>query len=159
MRHHFAYLRYVLHHKWFVFQECLKLDVPIWIAIFHDWDKFLPDEWFAYARTFYAHDGSSQYKPSAAFDRAWLFHQNRNKHHWQYWILALDSGETECLPMPDVYRREMLADWRGAGRATTGNDNTQEWYVANYDNMQLHPETRHFIDTMLHYLPTQKKIS
>lgn len=58
MKRHFAYLKYVLRHKYFVFREGLKLGVPILSLILHDWDKFLPDEWFPYARTFYAPDGA-----------------------------------------------------------------------------------------------------
>src|SRR5688572_9099157 len=85
MRRHWAYLKYVLRHKWFVFQECLKLGVPLWIAIVHDWDTFLPDEWLPYARTFYKPDGSKQYVESIDFALAWKQHQHRNKHHWQYW--------------------------------------------------------------------------
>lgn len=192
MRAHLQYLRYVLRHKWFVFWECLKLGVPIWIAIFHDWDKFLPDEWFPYVHCFYAPDGSKQYVESVEFAHAWMLHQHRNKHHWQYWLwLQIDShnfakplresdylvwdrgtaqrvvhyisvegdrleiqepypGDSVCCPdpMPDVFRREMLADWRGAGRAL-GYPDTKAWYVKNRDNIHLHPETRAWVEKQL----------
>lgn len=148
MKRHIAYLNYVLRHKSYVFFECLRLGVPFFIAIFHDWDKFLPDEWFPYARTFYAPDGTNQYLPDkTGFSVAWLKHQNRNKHHWQYWMITWDKGNTECLPMPDVYRREMLADWRGASLALFGEDNTAYWYLENQDNIQLHPETRAWLES------------
>ena len=84
MRRHWQYLKYVLRHKWFVFQAGLKIGVPIFILIFHDWDKFLPDEWFPYARTFYKSNGEKHYENSIEFARAWMKHQHRNKHHWQY---------------------------------------------------------------------------
>lgn len=162
MRRHWQYLKYVLRHKWFVLLAGLKLGVPIWMLILHDWDKFLPDEWFPYANYFYLPDGTSRYeaakdngyyKPTttddAAFDFAWLLHQKRNKHHWQWWILPEDDGGMKVLPMPDVYRREMLADWRGAGKAQGYDDNTSEWYLANKDKMQLHPDTRKWIEVQL----------
>lgn len=175
MKRHIAYLKYVLRHKWFVFQACLRLGVPLWIAVLHDWDKFLPDEWFPYARTFYKPDGSKQYVESIEFTRAWMFHQHRNKHHWQWWlnagntplrftnILVWDRGTAAWVkdvavdwngqisirePMPDVYRREMLADWIGAGRAM-GKPNTWEWYDANKDNIKMHPDTRVWIEDQL----------
>ncbi len=70
--------------------------------------------------------------------------------HWQYWILTKDDdGKPNCLPMPDKYRREMLADWHGAGRADTGEENTKEWYIKNYDNIQIHKETRLWIESQL----------
>ncbi len=147
---HRAYGRYVLRHKWFVLLECARLDLPLWRALIHDWDKFLPDEWFAYAKTFWTEDGEAQYAPSDAFTRAWNLHQKRNKHHWQFWLITWDHGGTEALPMPDVFRREMLADWRGAGRAL-GKPDTLAWYTANRDKMILHDETRQWIDDQLGY--------
>ncbi len=201
MRRHWQYLKYVLRHKWFVLVAGLELKVPLWILILHDWDKFLPDEWFPYARCFYKPDGSKQYDPSPAFDWAWNLHQKRNKHHWQFWLLipdqsrpnftfqSHDGGMTEItvttldgrdaalvwhdsltwwkpdpnavkqleqdlkivpepLSMPDVYRREMLADWRGAGRAL-GKPDTKAWYQFNKDKMKLHSDTRSWIDGQL----------
>lgn len=164
MRRHWAYLKAVLRHKWYVFLACLQFGVPLWSAILHDWDKFLPDEWFAYARTFYNPDGSKRsirdatgYYDAARltqahFDHAWLLHQKRNKHHWQWWILPLDDGGVKTLPMPDRARREMLADWFGAGRAYNPNWTPLEpekWYEANKDKMRLHPETRAWVEAEL----------
>lgn len=56
--------------------------------------------------------------------------------------------------MPDVYRREMLADWRGAGRAT-GNPDTKAWYLKNRHNMRLHPDTRVWIERELKIHPSE----
>ncbi len=151
MQRHWQYLKYVLRHKLFVFQECMKLRVPILMAIFHDWDKFMPDEWLPYARCFYAPDGSKQYQESEDFTLAWNLHQKRNKHHWQFWLITWDRGETEALAMPDVFRREMLADWRGAGRAINGKDDTIGWYIKQHDKMILHPDTRAWIELQLGY--------
>jgi len=151
MARHWQYLKYVLRHKLYVFQECMKLRVPFLMAIFHDWDKFMPDEWLPYARCFYAPDGSKQYQESEAFTLAWNLHQKRNKHHWQFWLITWDRGETEALPMPDLFRREMLADWRGAGRAINGKDDTIGWYTKQRDKMILHPETRAWVETQLGY--------
>lgn len=145
---HYQYGRYVFRHKFFVFQECLKLNVNLWIAITHDWDKFLPGEWLPYARTFYQPDGQQQYNPEHGFAVSWNHHQKRNKHHWQYWYITWDTGDSECLPMPDVYRREMLADWRGAGRAI-GMPDTKAWYEQNKQRMHLHPDTRIWIEQQL----------
>ncbi len=166
MKRHWQYFKYVVRHKWYVLLAGLKLSVPIWILIFHDWDKFLPDEFIPYARFFYGPDGSTWdrsngYKPTdtgdPAFDYAWFLHQKRNKHHWQYWLLPEDDGGMKYIPMPDVYRREMLADWRGAGRAL-GFPDTAAWYKSNRDNMQLHPETRQWIENQLEIIPIPDKM-
>ena len=139
-----------MRHKWFVFVEGIKLGVPLHLLIFHDMSKFRPFEWFAYARTFYKPDGTGQYKPKGTrFDVAWLYHIHRNKHHWQYWILVWDRGNDECFPMPKRYLKEMLADWKGAGRAQNNPDDTATWYNKNKKNIKLHPETRKWLEVKL----------
>lgn len=153
MRRHWQYLKYVLRHKWYVLLAGVRLGVPLVTLILHDWDKFMPDEWFAYRRRYFG-DGDYQSQINEAledprYQMAWHLHQKRNKHHWQWWMTPKDDGTFRLLPMSDKYRREMLADWKGAGRAITGRDDTANWYRANYDNIQLHPETRLWIDMEL----------
>lgn len=159
MLRHIAYLKYVLRHKWFVFVAACRLGIP-WLGMVHDWSKFLPDEWLLYARYFYAPDGSKRqrrdktgyYKPTdtedAAFDFAWLLHQKRNKHHWQWWVLPLDDGGFKAMEMPYKYMAEMLADWIGAGLAQ-GTPDTRAWYQDNKGKIQMHPDTRKELERLL----------
>lgn len=157
MMKHLRYTSYLLRHKWFVFLAGCKLGIPF-LALMHDNSKFRPSEWFPYANFFYAkaapkrRDGTGYYKPTdtgdAAFDFAWFLHQKRNRHHWQSWCLPTDGGGIKVLPMPDRYRREMLADWIGAGRAQ-GTTNTLAWYEANREKLVLHDETRAWIEQRL----------
>lgn len=150
MRRHLSYLWYVLRHKWFVFVEGMKLGVPLYQLIVHDWSKFLPSEWLPYARNFYNEDGSVKdtREESESFLDAWNHHQKRNRHHWQYWVSIQDSGEIILRPIPRRFIKEMLADWRGAGKARH-SPNTWEWYEKNRFNMLLHPEARWWIETEL----------
>lgn len=155
---HWQYLKYVVRHKWYVFWECLKLRVPLWRALLHDWDKFLPALWFPYVEHFYGESAqewrsaTGYYKPTdtgdAAFDFAIFLHLRRNDHHWQWWLLPEDIEGVKVLPMSDVARREMLADWRGAGKAQKRPD-TAAWYVENGYKLQLHPETRAWVEKEL----------
>jgi hypothetical protein len=166
VRKHGQYLRYVLRHKWFVYQEGRKLGLGVWQLLLHDWTKFLPSEWFPYAEWFYGYKGGCWYHaPSEfqagsnddirkklnkeAFDRAWLLHQHRSLHHWQFWVLHEDSGAVKVLEMPDRYRREMLADWRGASRAIHSKDETAAWYLKTQQGRLLHPETQRWVETQL----------
>ena len=157
---HLKYLWYVLRHKWFVFIECCKLGIP-WRGLVHDLSKFRPSEWFPYVAYFYpcgrlqqaAHrEETGYYKPTdtgdAAFDFAWFLHQKRNDHHWQWWVLMMDTDDPPVRPqvMSNAACREMLGDWRGAGRAQGYGDNTADWYVANQNKMLLHPQTRDWIE-------------
>lgn len=144
MRRHWAYLKYVLKHKWFVFIASRMIGSSLWRALIHDLSKFRPSEWFAYANTFYGSDGSKLYNPTSEFDVAWLLHQHRNPHHWQYWILREDnpeSGELKILEMPHKYTLEMVADWMGAGRAIMGRWECSDWYMKHKSKILLHPST------------------
>lgn len=149
---HLKYLWYMVKHKVYVYQEMRKLGLPHWRAIIHDWQKFLPIEWFPYVWSFYGpweHDERPVWVKDA-FKRAWLHHQHYGgEHHWQYWILVNDDGPSETIEMPDKFRREMLADWRGASRAITGDDNVAGWYEERRDRILLHPITKLWVDEQL----------
>lgn len=157
MRKHFAYLVWLLRHKLYVFWAGLKLGVPILQLLAHDLSKFRPDEWGPYAEYFYG-EARKLPKPEdyplwgdvkAAEEMAWLLHQRRNPHHWQYWVLIDDDGTVTALQMPDKYLYEMIADWRGAGRAITGKWGALEWYEANKEHINLHEITRLDVETCL----------
>lgn len=143
MKSHLKYLSYGLRHKWCVFVECWKAHIP-WRGICHDNSKFRLDEWFPYVNYFYGNRSNTE-----AFNRAWLLHQRRNPHHWQWWILTGDEFEATPLPMEPQYRLEMLCDWRGSGRAQGYGDNTVAWYLKNRDKIILHHDTRTWVEAQL----------
>ena len=155
------YLKYLLRHKWFVFLACCRQGIPL-AGIIHDWSKFLPDEWIGYTNYFYGgvrkhHRGEirERTKVDDAFDVSWLLHQKRSPHHWQYWILHNDTGVTKILEMPDRYRREMLADWEGAGKAM-GKSDLKTWYLKNALRISLAPETRRWVEKQLGFKQEEK---
>lgn len=163
---HLKYLRYILRHKWFVFQAGLRTGTPLWRLLVHDWSKFLPSEWFPYARYFYGNFPDAKetgrmmidfgHNPrdfkdvvEAEFGVAWLLHIHRNPHHWQHWILREDSGATIPLRMPEDCVREMVADWAGAGMAIRGEWEVDAWYKRNKDNIVLHHDSRFFAESLV----------
>lgn len=150
MNRHWQYLKYVLRHKWYVFKAGREIGVPIITLLMHDWDKFLPSAWTAYSNTFYDSNGNSRYEPDKRFAVEWCKHQNRNKHHWQYWLLTWDRGEEECMPMPDYAIKEMIADWIGAGSAVKAKP-VWEWYDANNTKLKLHGNTRSQVEQWLNW--------
>lgn len=151
LRMYKKYFLYVFRHKWFVFLECVKLGI-IWRGIVHDNSKFLPSEAIAYANYFSSPNSTSNggfHDPKQSleyFNVAWLKHQHRNPHHWQHWILVQDDEAPVVLPMPEVCRKEMLADWIGAGKAQGHGNDLKEWYGKHKDQMKLHPDTRNWIE-------------
>jgi len=132
------YFWYVLRHRWFVFWACCYRGVP-WRGLMHDLSKFRPSEFIPYSQYFYGCTcGEQPPEVQAAFDKAWLLHQHRNAHHWQFWVLREDDGDTKRLEMPMTYLTEMVADWVGAGRAITGRyGGTRAWVEKNQNNIML----------------------
>ena len=148
MRRYISYLRYVICHKWFVFLACWKKGLG-WRGLVHDLSKFLPSEFIPYARHFYgpdSHHKDGSHAPKGikdnAFDFAWLLHQKRNKHHWQWWILSLDDGGNKIIMMKHKYIKEMMCDWQGSSMAQGHGKDTKKWYMKNKNNMILSPVTR-----------------
>jgi len=156
------YLNYVLRHKYFVFIECAMFGM-FWHGLLHDMSKFRPSEFIPYANHFYGggrdiksgRDKSGYYRAGDSgedsFDLAWLLHQKRNKHHWQWWVLLMDDGTTKIFEIEEKYVWEMICDWRGAGKAQNSKLTTKEWYGINKYKMTLHDNTRLFIEEMIGY--------
>lgn len=143
------YIHATIKHKVFVFRAGLWTKAPIWRLIIHDWTKFTPVELGHYGRHFYG-DKSDPMN----FNNAWNHHQKTNLHHWEYWIPFTSSDHCDIpdlypMPMPEVYIREMVADWFGAGRAYEGKyPETLEnwkWYQNRFSKViepNLHIETK-----------------
>lgn len=113
MNNYFKYLKYITLHKWYVAKECFKYKL-YWRGVMHDMSKLLPSEFFPYLNFFYGKQKTTNnfYVPGKdnKFDTAWLKHQHRNPHHWQYWVLSRDERSISCLEMPEKYMIEMLCD-------------------------------------------------
>lgn len=162
---HFKYLKYLLKHKFYVTRECFRQGI-YWRGLVHDLSKFSFLEWNAYVNYFYG-----EYQPydsfssgcksefdcwsiskegvQSQFDYAWLNHQNKNKHHYQYWILINDDNTATALDMPYEYILEMICDWIGAGLAITGKREYKTWYENNKDKMILSDNTRITVEAIL----------
>lgn len=144
------YLTLLMKHKWFVFLACLRVGVPVWRGLVHDASKFSSSEFMQYAK--YSFGGK---KNGDEFAAAWLHHQNCNPHHWEYWIsrsahkFGPSTDENYCLPMPETYVREMVADWMGASRAYTGSWDMTDWLKKNLPKIKLHPNSRNTVENVL----------
>lgn len=136
------YFLRVVKHKKFVFQAGRKVGVPLHRLILHDWTKFLPVEFFPYAN--FDFSGETDVQKIFDFNKAWLHHQNRNDHHWQYWIIVYDDEEDKivCMDMPEVCIKEMVADWMGASKVSTGSWDMTKWLYKNLSKIIVSDTTK-----------------
>lgn len=153
-----AYRDSLRRHIFFVRLAGQRIDVPQAQLAVHDQSKYSMQEFPFYARNFYGDKGDP-----LGYTQAWLHHQNHNPHHWEYWVLRgpVSAEEPEakiidphnrCLPMPEKYAKEMIADWLGASRAYTGSWDVSEWWQKNRERIRLHPDTFDFVEQYLNFI-------
>lgn len=149
---HFRYLHYLLRHKWFVFIAGRWMGVSFWRLLIHDWSKFTPAEWGAYASRFFGATAEEKIAARERFERAWLHHIHHNPHHWEHWVWSAPAPggiQRRTMEMPEKFAREMVADWLGAGRAITGKWDVVEWYESRKGGIELRPATRQLVEQLL----------
>jgi hypothetical protein len=151
---YWRYLKYVFRHKWYVLLECKKLNM-LWVGIVHDLSKFSIAEWKAYAEWFQSDQGHKfkgespeHERMKAAFQKAWEHHWKNNQHHWEYWVVNWTEGL--CNEMPKNYVIEMVADWKGTGRAQGHGDDVVEWFEKNQGRLKLHPATWVLVEKLVY---------
>jgi len=161
---YFKYLKYLLKHKFYVGKECFKIGL-FYRGLIHDLSKFTLSEFIPYAKHFHGpksykdsakRDKTGYYKPTNTgdpdFDLAWLFHKNRNKHHWQYWIIPeLEENEKQvAIEIPEIYIKEMVCDWLGAAQAQgKERKSVLNWWKENKHKMIFHSNSYCKIEEML----------
>jgi len=146
VKKYWQYFVYLLRHKWFVFRECARYGI-YWRGIAHDLTKFRPVEFIPYAKYYFGGRPMSE-REHEEYTLAWNYHQKRNRHHYHYWIM-FSRGRNSALPMPDKYRKEMIADMRGAARAKKAEQSVAEWYLERRGKILLHRETRAWVEAEL----------
>lgn len=108
------HVKTILVHKKHVGYWCFKMGIP-WRGIIHDLSKFSIKELsIAKYYTGYRspHDTA---RDELGYSPSWLYHRNRNKHHWEYWIDSLEK--MNAVKIPYKYVIEMFCDFVGAGKA------------------------------------------
>jgi hypothetical protein len=134
---------YILNHKVNVFVECWNEGL-YFQGITHDLSKFSPTEFFPYAKRFFSGEQLSE-EDELKWKHAWLHHQHKNKHHWEYWVV--DPINKIAVPMPRKYLIEMVCDWRSFSRKwgrklkPSGLDLT--------DKIVLHPNTKKELEEIM----------
>lgn len=110
----------------------------------HDKSKYSNPEFHLYRQFFYPEDGKE--KSKNLFDVGWLFHQNSNPHHPEFWVVR-DNHDTKILNMPNLYIAEMLLDWAAMG-LVFGNS-AFEYYKEKGKEKPFSDKTRKIVDDII----------
>ncbi|MGD6993792.1 DUF5662 family protein [Sutcliffiella horikoshii] len=137
------YFLYILNHKLNVLIECWKEGLYIQ-GIIHDLSKFSPKEFFPYAKKFF-YNGEKSADDELEWRFAWLHHQHKNKHHWEYWVV--DPNNKQALPIPRKYLIEMVCDWRSFSRNWGRTVKNSTLDLTN--KIVLHPDTKKELEDII----------
>ena len=141
------------HHKMLVMKGCFRVGLYKQ-GLLHDLSKYTPTEFLVGCRYFQGNLSPNNIeRKEKGYSLAWLHHKGRNKHHYEYWQDNFDNGGIP-IEMPLRYKKEMLCDYLGAGRAYYGKDFT---YIKEYTWWQnkmnkplaMHPSDKKFITIWL----------
>ncbi len=101
---HKANAKYLLKHKWHVLCAGLKLNVPLWRLIIHDWSKLTPIEWFAYTRYFFGKRASDHNMHVPGQSQSICSHVNKEEVPGS--CVADEPGHWRCLDCEARWRED-----------------------------------------------------
>jgi hypothetical protein len=110
----------IIHHKWVILWLGWKMGLGFLHLIIHDWSKFTPEEWWGYLQK---HQKISKNWRKEDDDRTFLYHQNRNPHHLEYWVF-IEKDTPKPIEIPEMFITEMVVDWVAANLAYS---HSSEW--------------------------------
>ena len=146
----YNYLYLLMWHKIWVYRLGRHLGLGRWQLLHHDLSKFLPSELIGYSvwKMQQLKKGGGGLVNDRTFAECFFLHTHkRNRHHWQWYIYAADSGEIYPLEIPEPYRTELLVDWAAAGIVRFGVPDLEKYYQLNKARIHLHPITRTWLES------------
>lgn len=152
--HIWKHLSTITRHRHIVIRHCYKAGI-FWQGLRHDLSKYSPAEFIPGIKC-YMGDRSPNVKERElyGFSRAWLHHQGRNKHHFEYWVdYNPVRRQKEPIQMPTKYLIEMFCDRVAASKIYYGKEYTQskpfEYFDRGRPNRWMHPKTSEQLEELL----------
>ena len=149
----FRHIKTVMTHKFYVFIFACKAGIPF-RGLVHDMSKFSPSEFFESVK-YYQGNGSpiSAAKKENGYSKAWLHHNGRNKHHWQYWYDSQTYDKTPIIPYK--YTVEMICDTLAAGKTYKGKNWTKDYQLSYWQKERKTVKMNECIQNVLTEVYTQ----
>lgn len=174
---YFKYFLYICDHKKKVFLECWKRGL-YFHAFTHDLSKFLPDEFFPYAKWFYGKNGtmaaydfeqmdcppeSPDYpdllkytKNKLTFKNAFSKHLRRNKHHWdhsqwvdRWWYTKIVNGKRERIGIASMPEKYIKQLFCDWVAMESIGKPVKDYYISIKDKIMFDRETRQFLEALI----------
>ncbi|MBO4394857.1 MAG: catalase [Eubacterium sp.] len=144
----------ITRHRHLVIRHCYKCGI-LKQGLFHDLSKYSPTEFFE-GIIYYRKDRSPNIgaRLRKGYSRAWLHHQGRNKHHFEYWNdYNMKTRKKEPVRMPIRYVVEMFCDRLAASKIYFDDkyDETKPmgYFEKGRGKRFMHPKTSAQLESLL----------
>jgi len=147
----------VTRHRHEVIRNCARAGI-LRQGLFHDLSKFSPTEFIPGVKYYQgSRSPNEQERIDKGYSEAWMHHKGRNRHHFEYWTdYSPKTKKLEAVKMPLRYVAEMFCDRVAASKIYNGENYTNskplEYFLKGKANRNIHPETAHFLETLLRML-------
>lgn len=148
------HFRTITKHRHKVIQHCFRAGIP-WRGLMHDLSKYAPTEFLEGARNYQGtRSPNEKAREDQGFSAAWLHHQGRNRHHFEYWFdYNPASHQREPVKMPLVFVLEMFCDRVAASKIYQGKKYTDrhplDYFLRAKPRRIIHPETSELLESWL----------
>ncbi len=154
MIHPIKHFKVITRHRHKVIEHAAKCGI-LWQGLLHDLSKYSPAEFIPGAKYFVGTKSPNvTERLEFGYSKAWMHHQGRNKHHFEYWHdYSPETGKVENVKMPFKYVAEMFCDRVAASKIYLGEDYTDnfpiKYFLRAKGRRPIHPETSDEIEALL----------
>lgn len=141
-------------HRHQVIRHCFKAGIP-WRGLMHDLSKYTPTEFREGANHWLGtRSPNEKARADQGYSLAWLHHQGRNRHHFEYWYdYNPKTHRREPVKMPFVFVLEMFCDRVAASKIYQGKNYTDQhpldYFMRAKPTRVIHPETSDLLESWL----------
>lgn len=152
-----GHIKTITKHRHMVIYHCFKAGIGFQ-GLFHDLSKYTPTELRTGAKYYVGYRSPNDLERRAeGYSTAWLHHQGRNKHHFEYWRdYNTETHLIEPVKMPLKYVKEMFCDRLAASKTYQGKDydisHPIEYFRRGKAKELAHPETMALLESWLEML-------
>ena len=147
----------ITRHRLQVIRNCYHAGI-LWQGLRHDLSKYSPTEFIPGAK-YYQGDRSpnAEEREVNGYSVAWMHHQGRNKHHFEYWQdYHPQTRMKQPVKMPLRYVKEMFCDRVAASKTYRGaayrDSDPYDYYAHSVDHYIIHPDTAAALESLLRIL-------
>ena len=141
-------------HRHQVIKHCFKAGIGFQ-GLFHDLSKYTFEEFRIGAIYYMGYKSPNDVeRMEKGFSSAWMHHQGRNKHHFEYWHdYDVNTRLMAPVKMPLKYVKEMFCDRVAASKIYKGEEYSKshpiEYFRGGKAKEMAHPETMELLESLL----------